>query len=632
MQYSLLTFFFVFQGFSQQTQIDKWLDSLKLSTLTPASKISLHEKLGEAYKNADPAKAAIHALQCIELAHDIGDVQIEASGYHLLGISHIYLGNFEEAMKNFFESLKLYESVNDLIGTAKNLKNIGGIYFSLKQYEKALEYASKSLELQREVNDSTGIADGLFAVGLLESRLGLDTLSMTHYEQALELYKLLGNTERQAGIFYNLSEIWFNNDHIERALEYSRLSISLRRENGSKRGLASSLNRYAELNLKARNYDLVQEILDECLEISTELGLQPQLRDNYLFQTRLDSINGNFESAFINYRKYTNLKDSITQSKNKDLLLELENKHLEEKQLTELKAKDAMIEKQWTLVLAVVVVLLAVLIITLILYRNNTQKQKINETLAEQKTHIQSQNSQLAELNKVKDKWFSIISHDFRSPLTFLQGAMNLLNTGDLNEDETRMLTVEVEDRVKRTSVLLDNLMYWAQSHLDGVQLGREKVDLHALIQELQVKFETELNAQSIQVENLIPSPAFFATDPDLISLIVHNLMEYILSYSKKGDRLVFEAYESDNELLIQVLASGMKIFKEEQESLFSMDSKLIKEGNAAERATGLGLVLCKDFLDKVGGSICIGGQADFPASFCFSIPLIDISADQEQL
>ena len=625
------TFFLdCFPGFSQQTQIDIWLDSLKQPSLPPPTQISLHIKLGKAFNNTDPAKAEEQALHCIELAHSLGDIISEVHAYHILGNSHVFRGDYEEAMKNFFEALTLAESVNDLNGIANSLKNIGGIQFSLRQYDKALEYASRGLEIQKKINDSTGIADGLFAVGLLESRLGLDSASIAHYEQALSIYNLLDNKGRQAGIYHNLSEDMFNMGDLAKALEYSLLSVNLRRATGSKRGLASSLNRYAELNLHTGSYDSARVILDESLKISRELGLQPQLRDNYLFRARLDSIQKDYKNAFFHYKKYTSLKDSILKSKNQNLLLDLENRHIEARQLAELKAKDAMIEKQWIIVLTVFIVLLAVLIILGMLYRNYTRNQKINDTLAIQKSHIQSQNNQLAELNKVKDKWFSIISHDFRSPLTFLQGAMNLLNTGDLNEDEMRMLTVEVEDRVKRTAILLDNLMFWAQSHLDGIQLRNEVVDVFALVQQLEVKFKQDFNAKSILFENRLPSPAMFKSDPDLISLISHNLIEFLLTYSKNGERIVVEGKKQKNQLEFRIRSSGLKISQEEKMALFKMDNSLIKAGNAAERAIGLGLVLCKDFLEKVGSSIHIEHSTEFPTTFCFSVPLSNISVGQK--
>ena len=625
-------FFFFFldcsPALSQQAQIDTWLDSLNQSSLTPSDQICLHQKLSEAYNNINPSDGEKHALRTIELARSIDDIPNQADGYRLLGISHVYRGNYEKAMTNFFEALKLSEFVNDKKGIAISLKNIGGIQYSLNQYEKALEYASRGLALERELNDSSGIADGLFAKGLLESRLGNDSASMASYEQALEMYKLLGNTERQAGIYLNLSEQWFDKNDIEKALEYSRSSVILRRANGIKRGLANSLNRFAEIHLEIGNYDSVLVLLDESLEISKELDLLPQLRDNYRSRTKLDSIRKDYESAFYHFKKYTLLKDSIQRSKNKNLLTELERKYAEDKQITELLAKDAMIEKQWTIVLSVFTALLAVMIITAILYRNNSQKQKINETLAEQKTYIQKQKNQLSELNKVKDKWFSIISHDFRSPLTFLQGAMNLLNTGDLNDDETRMLTVEVEDRVNRTAILLDNLMFWAQSHLDGLQLRYEIVDIHALIEQLILKFKPGLDAKSIQFENRLSSPAIYKTDPNLISLIIHNLIEYILSNTSKEGAIVIEAEKQSGELTFRISASRLKVSEEDRETLFNMESSLIKAGNAAERATGLGLVLCKDFLEKAGSSIHLETDKSTFAAFCFSIPLADVSVN----
>jgi ligand-binding sensor domain-containing protein/signal transduction histidine kinase len=243
--------------------------------------------------------------------------------------------------------------------------------------------------------------------------------------------------------------------------------------------------------------------------------------------------------------------------------------------------------------------------------------QEINQ----QKEEIETQSAYLQEMNFLKDKLFSVIAHDLRSPLNSLKGTMNLLRSGDLSIEDFNLLIQKLNTNLSVTSGLLDNLLFWARSQMQGYQIRAEKIDIQELVNNQCVLFEKMARDKQIALQNKIQQPIIVFADKNMIDLILRNLVANAIKFCQKDDKIEIYAQNLEKDALITVQDSGVGIEPENLEKLFTLNN-FTTLGTKNEKGTGLGLMLCKEFVEKNDGKIWVESELGKGAKFVFSLPL----------
>ena len=246
--------------------------------------------------------------------------------------------------------------------------------------------------------------------------------------------------------------------------------------------------------------------------------------------------------------------------------------------------------------------------------------------LAEQK--IELKNEELEKTNAVKDKFFSIIAHDLKSPFNSIVGYCDLLveSVKDEEYDGIGKFAEIISQSSHRAINLLMNLMEWAQSQTGRMEFNPEHFEIKSLINETELLFEDIAVQKNIIISKVLPTITSVYADKAMIGTILRNLIANAIKFTESGGKIMISAEEKLNGLTVWVADTGVGIPKNSIETLFSIDESYSTQGTNNEKGTGLGLILCKEFIEKHGGRIWIESNRDSSSekkgtTFHFTIP-----------
>jgi signal transduction histidine kinase len=236
-------------------------------------------------------------------------------------------------------------------------------------------------------------------------------------------------------------------------------------------------------------------------------------------------------------------------------------------------------------------------------------------------TAIQERTSELVTANTVKDRLLSVISHDIRSPLNSLRGAISMFNRGVVTNDEFRSLTAQIENGLDRTSMLVDNILHWTAAQLKGIQSRMEPFNLYNLVKSNVQLFDAFLLVKKISVYYDIPQQMEITSERDTLNLVLRNLLSNAIKFSFELGRIDIHAHVSEH-LQIDVCDQGTGMDAEMVKKILSQGSAVSTAGTDNERGTGLGLALCREYLEKAGGTLCVESTPGKGTTFRITLPL----------
>jgi len=231
----------------------------------------------------------------------------------------------------------------------------------------------------------------------------------------------------------------------------------------------------------------------------------------------------------------------------------------------------------------------------------------------------------LCELNATKDKFFSIISHDLRGSFASILSLTGLMadDSYDLSSEDLRDFTLSVHKTAKSTYDLLQNLLEWSRLQKDGITCTPELINLKDFIGNCDESVRFAAVKKMIRLEVNIPKGLTVLADPNMLKTIMRNLVMNAIKFTRSGGKVVVEARLSDeNVILFSVKDSGIGMSKQILENLFRIDVNVSRQGTDAEPSTGLGLILCKEFVDKHGGQIWAESEVGKGSTFYFTISI----------
>ncbi|PCI34191.1 MAG: hypothetical protein COB60_06555 [Flavobacteriaceae bacterium] len=235
---------------------------------------------------------------------------------------------------------------------------------------------------------------------------------------------------------------------------------------------------------------------------------------------------------------------------------------------------------------------------------------------------------ELRESNATKDKFFSIIAHDLKSPFNSLLGFSEILNQqfDEYNTEKKKKFIGIIYQGLQNTHKLLENLLQWSLSQTGIISFNPEKTNLYLKTKEMCALVNQSAENKSIHLRNQIATNVFVAADTDMLATIIRNLLSNAIKYTSKSGKITIKTFLVPEEkhtkfIGISVRDSGVGISKEIQSKLFKIGESTSMPGTECERGTGLGLILCKEFVEKHGGKIWVESEVNKGASFFFTIP-----------
>jgi signal transduction histidine kinase len=232
--------------------------------------------------------------------------------------------------------------------------------------------------------------------------------------------------------------------------------------------------------------------------------------------------------------------------------------------------------------------------------------------------------TQLRELIATKDKFFNIVAHDLKNPFTSLLGCTELLfeNIDKLDIDKVRQLAVILNESAKNGYNILQNLLDWSRSQTDSLKFNPQRINLKALIYENISNLRLNAINKEINLLSEVDEDIFLNADKNMLNTVLRNLISNAIKFTQRGGNISISTIVDVNQVTISVKDSGTGISEENIKNLFRIDSKFQLPGTDKEIGTGLGLKLCREFVEKQGGKIWVESEEKKGCDFKFTIPV----------
>lgn len=272
-------------------------------------------------------------------------------------------------------------------------------------------------------------------------------------------------------------------------------------------------------------------------------------------------------------------------------------------------------------------------IISVILWKNNWSGIAQTIIIEEQKKVLERNNQELLtqtkslnEINATKNKLFSIIAHDLRNPFSNIIGFSELMKDelDSLDKNEIKTFASHINNSANQTLKLLDNLLEWARMQQGKIAFSPSTIDLKQLSEEVIQLLSDRAQKKNIRLLNLIPAHFRLLADAEMYKAILRNLLSNALKFTRQGGKVEISAKVYEHETWVTVADNGIGISNENVKKLFNAATNFTIHGTENESGTGLGLILCKDFVEKHGGRIWVESKVEAGSSFTFSIPAPD--------
>ena len=236
---------------------------------------------------------------------------------------------------------------------------------------------------------------------------------------------------------------------------------------------------------------------------------------------------------------------------------------------------------------------------------------------------LKENESRLRELNATKDKFFSIIAHDLKNPFNSILGLSNILveQIHEKNFDGIEEYAAIIQKSSMQVYELLVNLLEWSRTQIGRIEFSPEYIELGALINEVAELLNDSARQKSIVIFKEFPRNMIVSADKAMISSVLRNLITNAIKFTHPDGQVIISADKKPDELTISITDNGIGISKETIGRLFRIDENHIALGIQNEKGTGLGLILCKEFIEKHGGKIWVESEVGKGSTFCFTIP-----------
>jgi signal transduction histidine kinase len=344
------------------------------------------------------------------------------------------------------------------------------------------------------------------------------------------------------------------------------------------------------------------------------------LSETLLYLAKTDSALGNAPQAYKHWNEYKTVSDSFYARKMnmqvQEMMLEYEiAKKEKENQL--LKYQTERFKERLVYTIIIAVLLLAAIIFLLVL---NYQKKKMNRKLQFSQLEIQRAYNELKEALLLKDKLFSIIAHDLRVPLANTKSILQLTQQGLLQKEEFENISKELSKNLEHSNELLDNLLHWAKSQMQGIQTEIKKIFVRQLVTDCFQLFEAAARKKKLCFENHIADNCIVLSDENILRLALRNALSNAVKFSFPNGKIIVSSKQTTHYLQIFIQDFGKGISEDNKHSIFSLRA-VSTDGTHHEKGSGIGLKITMEMLHKVNGKISLESALGQGTTVCISLP-----------
>jgi signal transduction histidine kinase len=513
------------------------------------------------------------------------------------------------AIEHILTALKIFEHLNYKRGIAYCTVNLATIFKDQHNLKKSIEYYSRALAIRTELGDKIG--RGLLLNSMAAAYLdnGSFDMALSQYMECRKIAEEEGDKNLLSSAYNGLSKIKFYEKDYQAALDYQLEASKLFKEIGNKVIEVSSDIYLSAIYSNLKKFKEAEEYLKLVENYPDNAKTKKQVMNYYGANSVFFELKGDLKKALYFNRLHSDMKDSIDRYENlaqSDELVAVD-KYLSVKNQNLLLQNSIKFEENQKKYLAVITSLL-IITFMVIFWRYRAKK---------------AANKKLSKLNTMKDLLFGIIAHDLKNPFQSILGNTGLLlkELDNLSKDEMKSLITMIDVSGKQTFRLLENLLYWSLSQTDGVKFDPEKVSLSEIANETMALLTNLAHAKNIMLNSNSIEEYFAFCDKEMIKLVFRNLVTNAIKFTLDGGKVNIEFTRKEGIIEVSVSDTGIGMSPETRDSLRNMGMHTSVPGTIGEMGTGLGLMLCKDFIEKNNGYLLIDSEPGTGSNFHFTIP-----------
>lgn len=620
------------RAFAQSPYVDS-LENLLDTGIHDTVKVWALNELSKEQLFGSPEKSLQLASEALQLANEIGYQRGEAYSYRMLASIDGTRDHYLAYSQYLHKAIKLFMELQDSVGLANCYITEAIVYGRQLNLESAIQSYQKALPIFRKANMPERTAVCLSNMGFIYYQMDKYEEARESLVEAISINESINNTIVLVNSYNNLGLVLVQLGDLKQADQYFEKVLKLNKElkdNSNPEAFVETLIGKSQIYKAWGRPDEEKKYLDEAKKYSEKFNYLVLMKQTYLGLSDYYLRVGEYGKLQNTYDRFRIVDDSITRQGRENeasvIASVINATKLEsdfENAQDNIVKQDQVIAQQRKTLLAAILVSTLFFILLVLLFLSNRSRKRMNKALAAHREAIDQKNTELERLNQTKDKFFSVVAHDLRSPLNSLFGFSNLLvkHAGAMSKEEIQTMGAQLRESVSNTLKMTENLITWARAQMYEEQTNPELVNVRSVIEETFKLSKEEAAKKGVVLKGETDDQAQVYADRNHLLLILRNIVNNAIKYTRPGDEISVTVNGENGQTKIMIDDTGIGMDEDTREKLFSLDGTISHVGTSGERGTGLGLVLVKNFVGRNNGSLSVSSKKDEGTRFVVVLP-----------
>ena len=587
--------------------------------------------LGDYYSDKGLHKEGIaYYEKALALAKTIDNEYLMLNSQNNIAGEYNYKGDYAKALMNYLEGIDMATKYDNNFMLSIMNANIAGLYTSQKDYAQALTFYEKVKKINQKHGNEIISAESMSNVASLYADMGQLDYAMFNVNSSIKCFEENEIFDWLAYAYEIKGKTYLKEKNYKWAMYWYSQSEVLHKNLDDERGRIDLLNGMAEANLGLKKDSISESHALEAFSLSDKIQFKEGKRKCAKTLYKINKNKMDFAKALEYHELFQSLSDTLSRNENQTSLTMLKAKMEHEKQKTALIAENKKkLAESRNYIYAALSILLIFVVITFLIRRNERIQKNLNAELTEKTKNLENSEKKLKDINLTKDKLFSIIGHDLRGPIGAFQGLLKLFREGDIGKTEFLEFVPKLRHDIDHISFTLNNLLSWGHTQMNGSVTKPSVVSLGSVVKDNMNLLSEIAENKSIRLVSQITMNTMVWSDGDQIDIVVRNLISNALKFTPENGMVTVTAKEKNKNWQVSIRDTGIGMDEKTIEKIFAVNANHTTYGTNNEKGTGLGLSLCKEMVEKNGGTIWVESLLRKGSTFHFTLPRTEKSYRQ---
>jgi len=579
--------------------------------------------LGDYYSDRGSHGKGIHYYKnALSLGKEIKNQELVLRAQNNLAGEYGYKGDYAKALIGYLEGIDLAKIYGDSLMLSIMYENIANLYISQKDYDQALEFYKEVKKINQDLGNEIYSAETMSNIASLYAEMGQLDYAMYNANSSIMVFEKHEIMDWLAFAYEVKGKTYLKESNFKWAIYWFNQSEMLHKNLDDDRGRIDLFNGMAEAYFGLQEDSISERYALEAFEVSEKLQFMEGKQKCAKTLYKIHKNKKDFAASLEYHELFQKLSDTLSRNENKKSLTLLKTKMEHEKQ-----KRDWIVENQKQLaqqrnyVIASLTILLIFVVITFLVRRSEKIQKNLNTELKGKTTDLEKTERELRDINQTKDKLFSIIGHDLRGPIGAFQGLLKLFKEGDIGQSEFMEYIPKLRHDIDHISFTLNNLLTWGHTQMNGAVTKPSVVGLGSMVKDSLHLLSEIAENKSIKLVSQVPANTMVWSDSDQIDIVIRNLISNALKFTPENGMVTISAQEKSEYWQVSIRDTGIGMDEKTIEKIFAVNSNHTTYGTNNEKGTGLGLSLCKEMVEKNGGTIWVESLIRKGSTFHFTVP-----------